>query len=68
MGKNNMTILLMPIKRSNQMEIKMTGEPNAQRFFEAIATIYSRRNGVQITVSEIRRKDSTEKGKERVFG
>lgn len=50
------------------MEVKMTGEPNAQRFFEAIATIYSRRNGVQITVSEIRRKDSTEREKEHAFG
>jgi hypothetical protein len=53
------------------MEVKMTGEPNAQRFFEAIAVIYSRRNGVQITVSEIRRKDSTdstEKEKEHAFG
>lgn len=49
------------------MKVKMIGEPNAQRFFEAIATIYSRREGVKITAN-VRRKDSVEKEKEHAFG
>lgn len=52
------------------MKVKLIGEPNAQRFYEAIATIYSRRSenkGVQITAN-VRRRDSAEKEKERAFG